>query len=293
MLSGHSYLFSHRFMLGIALNTAFVFVELFYGFRANSVSLIADAVHNAADVFGLCLIWLSYFMAEREAPHKFTYGYKNATIFAAFINAIIIFVAVGNLILASISKFYNEQPVVSHTMIIVATVGVVINGLTALLFMRDRHKDINILGIYLNMTLDAAVSFGVVIAGLCIMQYGLMWLDPAMGLVIAGAILYSSWGLFKESINLIFQAVPSSINLHEIKLDLSRFAAVISYHDLHVWPLSTTETALSVHVVVKAQNFKPALVHELSNFFRDKYNIIHATIQIEIFADADACRLEC
>jgi cobalt-zinc-cadmium efflux system protein len=293
MAAHDSYLFNHRFLLGIALNASFVIVEVFYGFRANSVALIADAVHNAADVFGLCLIWFSYFMARRDAPHHFTYGYKNATIFAAFLNVIVIFVAVGNLIWSSLERFSHTEYVTSKTMIIVAAGGVVINGLTALMFMRDRHKDINILGVFINMGMDAAVSLAVVVAGVCIYYESWYWLDPTMGLVIAVAIIYGSWGLFKESINLIFQAVPAAINLQEIKHDIEAIKNIISYHDLHVWPLSTTDTALSVHIVVKAADFNPRLVHMLSDDFRDKYGIHHATIQIEIEGSNESCQMEC
>lgn len=275
-------LVSRRFILGIMLNSVFVLLELFYGFQANSVALIADAVHNAGDVFGLCLIWFSYFMAQRQAPHQFTYGYKNATIFAAFLSAVIIFIAVGNLVWSSISRFSSVELVVSKTMIVVAMVGVLINGLTAYLFSKDRSVDINILGVFLNMTLDALVSFGVVIAGIFIWWKGWYWLDPAMGLVIAGIIVYSSWGLFKESINLIFQAVPKSINLQDVKKDLSANPAVVAYHDLHIWALSTTENALSVHVIVQAENYNYSLVHDLSEIFKNKYNIHHSTIQLEM-----------
>lgn len=283
----------HRFLLGISLNIIFVVVELYYGFKANSVSLIADAVHNAGDVLGLSLIWFSYFMARRKAPHKFTYGYKNATIFAAFFNAIVIFFAVGNLVWSSISRFLHPEIVVSKTMISVAIIGVIINGLTALLFMKDRHRDINILGVYLNMALDAAVSLGVVVAGIFIWWKGWYILDPIMGLVIAGTIVYSAWGLFKETINLIFQAVPSSINLHDVKNDIASSRHVLSYHDLHVWALSTTETALSVHVVVKAKDFNSEIVQTLTKKFRNKYKIHHATIQLEIDAHNEICQLDC
>jgi cobalt-zinc-cadmium efflux system protein len=157
-----SYVFNNRFVLSIALNASFVFVELFYGFRANSVALIADAVHNAADVFGLTLIWFSYYMAKREAPHRFTYGYKTATILAAFINTLVIFVAVGNLVLVSITRFYHPQAVMSYTMIIVAAAAVVIHSLSAVMFLQGRHDDVNILGVFINMAMDAAVAFAVV-----------------------------------------------------------------------------------------------------------------------------------
>lgn len=284
---------NNRFILGIILNSLFIALELFYGFQANSVSLIADAVHNAADVFGLCLIWFSYFMANREAPLHFTYGYKNATIFAAFLNTIVIFVAVGNLIWVSIERFMHTQIVVSKTMIIIASIGVLTNGLTALLFMKDRHTDINIRGVYLNMALDAAVSASVVVAGVFIYWKGWYWLDPMMSIVIAVTILFSSWGLFKEAINLIFQAVPSTVDFAALKLDISGNQKIVSYHDLHIWALSTTENALSVHIVVNKNEFTADLVQYLTDMFNSKYDIKHTTIQLEISDGQEPCVKNC
>lgn len=284
---------NNRFILGIILNSLFIALELFYGFQANSVSLIADAVHNAADVFGLCLIWFSYFMANREAPTHFTYGYKNATIFAAFLNTIVIFVAVGNLIWVSIERFVHTQIVVSKTMIIIASIGVLTNGLTALLFMKGRDTDINIRGVYLNMALDAAVSASVVVAGVFIYWKGWYWLDPMMSIVIAITILFSSWGLFKEAINLIFQAVPSTVDFAALKLDISGNQKIVSYHDLHIWALSTTENALSVHVVVNKNEFTSDLVQYLTDMFNSKYDIKHTTIQLEISDGQEPCVKNC
>lgn len=284
---------NNRFILGIILNSLFIAVELFYGFQANSVALIADAVHNAADVFGLCLIWFSYFMANREAPIHFTYGYKNATIFAAFLNTIVIFVAVGNLIWVSIERFTHTQLVVSKTMIIVASIGVLTNGLTALLFMKDRHTDINIRGVYLNMALDAAVSASVVVAGICIYWKGWYWLDPTMSIVIAITILFSSWGLFQEAINLIFQAVPSTIDFNALKTDISGNKHIVSYHDLHIWALSTTENALSVHIVVNKNEFTAELVQYFTDLFNTKYGIKHTTIQLELHDNLEPCLKQC
>lgn len=293
MQSGRRSYVSNRFLLGIALNTVYIVVELFYGFQANSISLIADAVHNSGDVIGLCLTWLSYYMAGKQAPNKFTYGYKNATIFAAFFNAIILFLAVGNLVWISIERFMQPAEVVAGTMMIVATAGVAVNGLTALLFIKDRHKDINIQAIFLNMAVDTAISVSVVLAGALIWWQHWTLIDPAIGLFIAAAVIYSFWGLFKESVHLVLQAVPASINLHDIKTDLAAEKKVLSYHDLHVWPLSTTETALSVHIVTKPADFDPALIYHLSEIFCKKYNIHHTTIQLEVEAKHLPCGFTC
>ncbi len=283
---------SNRFLLGIALNLIFITVEIYYGFQANSVSLIADAVHNAADVFGLGLIWASYAMAQRKAPRHFTYGYKNATIFAAFLNAIVIFFAVGNLVWGSLVRFADPQMVVSQLMMVVASVGVVINGLTAMLFVKDRHKDINILGVYLNMAMDALVSGGVVVAGAFIWWKGWFWLDPAMGLIIAAAIVVSAWGFFKESINLIFQAVPSSVNFIALQADLSADKRIVAYHHLHIWAVSTTENALSVHIVVQAANYSPETTQNITEMFALKHNIHHSTVQLDVDTSNGLCVAE-
>jgi cobalt-zinc-cadmium efflux system protein len=282
-----------RFILGIILNGIFIVVELYFGFKANSVALIADAIHNAADVFGLGLIWLSYIMARRPAPLRFTFGYKNTTIFAAFANAIVIFFAVGNLFWSSIERVLHPEPVTSQIMILVAAVGVLLNGVTAMLFFKGRKNDLNFLGVFLNMAIDAAVSLGVVIAGILIWLGGWIWLDPLMGFVIAIAIVFTAWGFFKESLNLIFQAVPSRIDFVELQRDIGKYKEVIAYHDLHVWALSTAEIALSMHVIVSEQNFNPEVVCALTREFREKYDIQHTTVQLELQKHQHKCSISC
>lgn len=282
-----------RFLLGIILNTGFIVVEIIYGFMANSVALIADAVHNASDVLGLVLVWASYYLADRRAPHKFTFGYKNATIFAAFLNCIILLLAIANLLWTSLHRLHTPQPVASTIVIFVAAIGVFINGLTALLFLKDRQKDINIHALFLNMALDTILSISVVIGGVLIWWRGWNLIDPILGIIIALTIIYSFWGVFKESINLIFQAVPSSIDLQELIAAIKSMEHVASYHDLHVWALSTTETALSVHIVTSTQHYNPLLIHDLAQIFRDRFNIQHTTIQMEIAVIAADCNSDC
>jgi cobalt-zinc-cadmium efflux system protein len=293
MTLSKQYSIDRRLLAGIALNTTFILVEVVYGFQANSVALIADAVHNASDVLGLMLVWFSYALADRKPTHKFTYGYKNATIFAAFLNTIVLFIAVGNLIWESILRLAHPEPVVSWLVIAVAAVGVLVNGATALIFYKDREKDLNILSVYLNMALDTLLSLAIVIGGIFIWWKNWYLLDPLLGFVIAVTIIYSFWGLFKESLNLIFQAVPASINLHEIIKDIQSMPEIVGYHDLHVWALSTTETALSVHVVTSADAFNPVLIHDLAAIFRQKYNIRHATIQLEVQDSQVRCKDLC
>jgi cobalt-zinc-cadmium efflux system protein len=282
-----------RFLLGIVLNTGFIIVEIIYGFVANSVALIADAVHNASDVLGLVLVWASYYIADRRAPHKFTYGYKNATIFAAFLNCIILLFAIANLLWTSLHRLSDPEPVASTIVIFVAAIGVFINGITALLFMKDRQSDINIHALFLNMALDTILSISVVVGGVLIWWKGWNLIDPILGIIIAVTIIYSFWGVFKESINLIFQAVPSSIDLQELIAAIEGMDHIASYHDLHVWALSTTETALSVHVVTSSQDYNPLLIHDLAQMFRDKFNIQHTTIQMEVAVIAADCSCYC
>jgi len=282
-----------RFLLGIVLNTGFIVVEIIYGFMANSVALIADAVHNASDVLGLTLVWVSYYIADRRAPHKFTFGYKNATIFAAFFNCVILLLAIANLLWTSLHRLHAPQPVTATIVIYVAAIGVFINGVTALLFVKDRQTDINIHALFLNMALDTVLSISVVVGGLLIWWQGWNLIDPILGVIIALTIIYSFWGVFKESINLIFQAVPAAIDIHEIIAAIQSTGQVVSYHDLHVWALSTTETALSVHIVTSSQNYNPLLIHDLAQMFRDKFNIRHTTIQMEIDVIAADCNSDC
>lgn len=273
---------NNRFIIGIILNSLFVIVELIFGFKANSVALLADAVHNASDVVGLILVWGSFFISKRQASLKFTYGFKNVTILVAFLNSVIIFLAISNLIWESLLRLSTPQPVQSTLIIIVATIGSIVNGTTALLFLKDRQNDLNILSVFLNMLLDTLLSISIVVGAVFIWWFGWVLIDPILGIVIAISVIFTFWGLFKESLHLIFLAVPQNINLQAIIDDINSIPEIISYHDLHVWPLSTTEVALSVHVVTNKANFAVTVTNRLSYIFRNKYNIQHSTIQLEV-----------
>ncbi len=273
---------NHRFSLGILLNSIFIAVEVYYGFQANSIALIADAVHKASDVICLALVWFSYYVATRKAPFKFTYGYKNATIFAAFFNMLVLLVAIGNLLWQSFLRLQQPEEIRPIIVIYVALVGIFTNGATALIFLKDRAKDLNVMSVYLNMALDTLLSFSIVVGGLFIWWKNWYLLDPLLGFVIALTIIFSFWGLFKESFNLVLHAAPADINLKEIIKDIHAAPQIVAYHDLHVWALSTTETALSVHVVTSSKDFSPAVICNLAEKFRDKYNIHHSTIQLEV-----------
>lgn len=284
---------NNKFLIGILLNLIFIVAEIFYGIRANSLALIADAAHNAGDVLGLLVAWCGFWLAHKKAPQKFTYGYKKATIIAAFINAILLFIAVAGIILEAIPRFGVEQSIASQTVIVVAFIGVLINGLTAYFFFHDRQKDINIQGAFLHMLLDALVSAGVIIAGAFILWQSWYWLDPVISLVIALIILFSSWGLFKESLNLMLLAVPTSIDIEKLKMVVLVNPGLIDIHDLHIWPISTTETALSAHLVVYPESFTDNFCREIEKKIKAQFPISHVTLQMEAFSLDHSCETGC
>lgn len=287
----HHHNINNKFLIGILLNLIFIAAEIFYGLKANSLALIADAAHNAADVLGLLVAWGGFWLSHKKAPQKFTYGYKNTTIMAAFINAILLFLAVGGLIWEAIPRFGVEEKVASQTIIFVAFIGVIINGLTAYFFFHDRKKDLNLQGAFLHMVLDALVSVGVIIAGFFIMWQGWYWLDPMISLVIGLIILWSSWSLFKESLNLMLLAVPTAIDMKKLKGMIFTFEGLIDIHDLHIWPISTTETALSVHLVVEASSFTDDFCRAIEQKIKADFPISHVTLQIEL--NKKGCITEC
>ncbi len=270
-----------RFKLGILLNICFVAAELGFGIQAHSMALIADALHNAGDVIGLVLAWLGYVLAQKPAPSRFTYSFKNATVIAAFLNGLLLFAGLGGIAWEAVGRFAHPEMVVSETIMIVASIGVCVNGLTAYFFFRERHTDINIRGAFLHMLLDAAVSVGVIITGVLILWTGWAWLDPACSLIIVVLIAGGAWSLFRESLDLMLLAVPTAIDFEKIIKDIQRLEPVQQFHDLHIWPMSTTETALSLHVVVKAQDFKPEVSTHIASFIQQHYPITHVTIQLE------------
>lgn len=273
---------SKAFAIGIALNSLFVCVELYYGFKSNSIALVADAVHKASDVIGLGLVWFSYYMAQWQPNYKFTYGFKKATIIAACVNSIILMFAIGNLFWESIQRLISPEEVISSIVIWVSVLGVIINSTTALLFLKDKKADLNIQTAFLNMALDTLISLAVVIGGLFIGWKNWFFIDPLLGIVIATAIIFSIWQLFKESITLILHGVPEQVNLHEVIEDIEAIDGIISYHELHIWALSTNETAFSVHLTTSAEDYDYKVVTQLSDILRDKYHIMHSTIQLEI-----------
>lgn len=293
MMHSHTHNINKRFLLGVFLNLAFIIVEFVFGIKSNSVALLADAMHNAGDVLGLLVAWFGYLLAQKKAPSKFTYGFKNATIIAAFINAILLFVAVGGISWEAFQRLGQQQSIASETIIIVATFGVFINGLTAYFFFQDRHNDINIKGVFLHMLLDAAVSVGVIVGGLLIFWKSWTWIDPVLSLLIAGIIMIGSWKLFKESLDLMFLAVPTAINLEKLKEAICQYPGLVAYHDLHIWPLSTTEIALSVHLEVTPELFTETFSYNLEKILKTNFPLSHITIQLETSTKNEKCETNC
>jgi cobalt-zinc-cadmium efflux system protein len=286
MSAGHSHDHAPRsdygraFAIGISLNLGFVIIETAYGFLAGSMALIADAGHNLSDVLGLVVAWAGTMMARSSPSPRFTYGLKKASILAALVNALFLLVAVGAIAAEAIRRLFNPATADGATVMAVAAVGIVINGATALLFARGRAHDINIRGAFLHMSADAAVSAAVVAAGFLMLSTGQRWIDPVMSLAIAAVILWSSVGLLKESVWMSLAGVPAGIDVDEVEAELGSLDGVSAVHDLHVWPLSTTETALTAHLVAPDAESDRLLV-SARELLRARFRIAHSTIQVE------------
>src|SRR4029079_19604382 len=250
--AGHSHApdnFGWAFAIGASLNTAFVIAELIFGYAANSLALISDAVHTLSDVFARLLAWGAMWLSQKQPTQRHTYGYRRASILAALFNAGLLLVAVGGIVVEAVNRLYSPAPVAGWTVVVVAALGVAVNGGTALLFMRGRHGDLNIRGAYLHMAADAGVSCGVGVAAIVIMLTGWLWVDPAISLVIAAVVLASGWGLARDSVNLALDAVTKGIELAKVQGFLASLEGVAEVHDLHIWAMSTSETALTAHLV--------------------------------------------
>jgi cobalt-zinc-cadmium efflux system protein len=281
--------FGNAFAIGITLNVGFVVAEVIFGFIANSMSLVADAGHNLSDVLGLVLAWTAATMARRAASPRFTYGLKKAPILAALANSLILLIAVGAIGGEAIRRLFHPSVTQGGTVTIVAAAGILINGLTALLFARERRSDLNIAAAYLHMVGDALVSVAVVIAGLAIIWTGQQWIDPAMSLAVAVVILWSSIDLLKESVWMSLAGVPKGIDVDEVALTLAAIEGVETVHDLHIWPLSTTETALTAHIVTARADYPDALLESARTLLHDRFHIEHCTIQVESHHPAHHC----
>lgn len=283
--SGHSHApanFGRAFVIGIVLNTGFVVVEAVYGVLSGSMALVADAGHNLSDVLALLLAWGASVAAKRPASGRFTWGYKSSTILAALANAMLLLVAIGMILVETIGRFDNPKPIEAGTVMLVAGIGIVINGITALMFMRGRENDINIRGAFLHMAADALVSLGVVVAGALILYTGALWIDPVTSLVIVAVIAWGTWGLLKDSVAMGMLAVPKGVNEGAVRNYLAGLPGVAAVHDLHIWPMSTTETALTVHLVIPGGHPGDAFLREVGEELAHHHRIGHTTVQVEM-----------
>ena len=282
---------SRAFALGVALNTAFVAVEAIAGIVSGSMALVADAGHNLSDVLGLLVAWGASALAAKPPSERFTYGFKSSSIFAALINATLLLAATGAILVETVRRLFDPQPVAGATMIWVAAAGIAVNLGTALLFARGRKGDLNIRGAFLHMAADAAVSAGVVVAGLLVLATAQAWIDPVTGLVIVAVIAWSGWGLLRDAVRMALLAVPARIDEGRVRAFLAARPGVTAVHDLHIWPMSTTETALTAHLVVPSGHPGDAFLRALSHDLDHDFGIGHATVQIETALEAD-CVLE-
>ena len=279
------------YAFGIALNLGFVAIESVYGMLAHSMALLADAGHNLSDVLALGLAWGASVLGRRQPSQRFTYGLGSSSILAALINAMLLMLVVGGIALEAIQRLLDPVPVASMTVIWVASCGIVVNTATALLFLRGRAHDLNVKGAFLHMAADAGVSLGVVLAGVGMLYSGWAWLDPAMSLAIAAVIVGSTWGLLRDSVNLSLHAVPPRIDAALVRRYFSGLGGVAGIHDLHIWGMSTTETALTVHLVMPEGHPGDHFIAQVADELRQRFGVGHATIQLEIGDARHPCPL--
>lgn len=273
--------FGQAFAVGIGLNAAFVLIEAGYGIASNSMALVADAGHNLSDVLGLVVAWAAAVLSKRTPTARYTYGLRSASILAALFNAVFLLVAVGAIGWEAIQRFARPEPVAGGTVMIVAIIGIAINGLTAWLFASGRKGDLNIRGAYLHMAADAAVSAGVVAAGLVILLTGWLWLDPVASLIIVAVIVWGTWDLLRDSVALSLAAVPPAIDPGLVRKFLAGRPGVAGLHDLHIWPMSTTDVALTAHLVMPGGHPGDGFLMEAAHELKDRFGIGHVTLQVE------------
>ena len=285
MDSGHSHNhvmdYTKAFTWGIALNVIYIIIEAGAGFLIHSMSLIADAGHNLSDVLGLLLAWGAGYLAKLSATNKRTYGLRKSTVLAAMFNSLLLLIVVGGISIEAIRKFFHPQIIEGNVMMLVAGAGVLINGLTAYFFVKGKERDLNIKGAYLHMAADAGVSLGVVIGGIIIIYTGWNWLDPLISILIGIVIIVGTWGLLKKSLLLSMDAVPEHINPDNVMNYLKNLPGVTNVHDLHIWAMSTTEYALTVHLNIPEPASNDNFLSATADALQTKFGISHSTIQIE------------
>ena len=283
--------YGRAFVIAIALNAAFVVVEFSYGFIANSTALMADAGHNLSDVLGLVLAWGAAILARKMPSERYTYGLRSTSILAALANAMLLLVACGAIGWEAVQRFSHPPAVAGLTVTLVAAVGIVVNGVSAWLFMKGSKGDLNIRGAYLHMAADAAVSLGVVLAGITIIFTGWYWLDPIISLVIVAVIVVGTWSLLRESVQLALNAVPANIDVPAIDAYLRQCSGVTDIHDLHIWGMSTTESALTVHLVMPEGYPGDVFMDDIMQTLKERFSVHHSTLQIEHGTTHHACSL--
>jgi cobalt-zinc-cadmium efflux system protein len=281
--------FGRAFAIGVVLNAGFVAVEAIYGLLAHSTALLADAGHNLSDVLGLLIAWGTAYLAKRAPSKRFTYGFKGSTILAALFNALLLLVAIGAIMLEAVQRFGEPVRANGHMVMAVALVGIVINGVTALMFARGRKDDLNIRGAYLHMAADAAVSAGVVVSGALTLATGLAWIDPVTSLIIVAVIFWGTWGLLRHSLDMSLGGVPAGIDLADVEAELAAAPGVSLVHDLHVWHMSTTEVALTAHLVVPGGHEGDAFLAAIRERIGTRFGIHHSTIQVETGDECVGC----
>ena len=283
--------FGRAFAIGIALNLGYVAAEAGYGLAAGSLALLADAGHNLGDVLGLGLSWGAALLGRRRPSSRFTYGYGSTTILAALANALILMVVTGGIAWEAIWRLGHPVAVTGGTVAIVAAVGIAVNGVTALLFISGRAHDLNLRSAFLHMAADALVALGVVVAGIAIALTGWLWLDPAVGLVVSATIVYSTWDLVKQGLHLALDAVPQNVDADGVRAHLLALPGVTAIHDLHIWAMSTTETALTCHLVMPHGHPGDDALAQFAHDLEERFHINHTTVQIELGDSAEQCAL--
>lgn len=287
----HAAAHGRAFLIGILLNVAFVALEYGFGLMAHSLALLADATHNLGDVLSLVLAWGASWLAQRRPTERYTYGLRASSILAALANAVLLLLVTGGIAWEAVQRLSAPQAVTGSVVMAVAACGVVINGVTAWLFMAGSRHDLNIRGAYLHMLADAAVSLGVVVAGAIVMTTGWLWLDPAVTLLLVAVIAWGTWGLLRDAVRLALQAVPESIEANEVRAFLAAQPGVGEVHDLHIWGMSTTENALTAHLVCPGGHPGDAFLHRLAHDVEERFGIQHLTVQVEVADSSAACAL--
>ncbi|WP_417623111.1 cation diffusion facilitator family transporter [Parasphingorhabdus sp.] len=286
--------FSRAFALGIVLNSIYIIVEVIFGLLAGSVALLADAGHNLSDVLGLAVAWAGAELAKRPPSKRFTYGLGGSSILAALLNALFLLVACGAIAWEAVGRFHAPSPIASSTVVIVASLGIIINFGTAMLFIRGQKDDINIRGAFLHMMADAGVSAGVVVGGIIIYFSGLYWIDPLISLAIVGLIFWSTWGLLSEAVRMSLAGVPPGIDVEKVQEYLTSLPGVEAVHDLHIWPMSTSETAMTAHLVLPEGHPGKGFLAKVQIEMKARFSIHHITIQIELEdEEVGVCLTDC